>query len=353
MTHKAHLIMDFQFGSTGKGLIAGYLAKREDYDTAVCAFSVNAGHTYIDSRRNMNVMTQQLPTSALASATVKTVLIGPGASIHGPTLMNELVKYAEFLRGKKIMVHPHAASIEEYHTEQEVNWDMAKIGSTVHGVGAAAIERIKRNPDNISTVNNRWQGTPLEGLVCTPDEYRAALDASESTIVEGAQGFSLSLYHGAYPYVTSRDVTPWQIAADCGLPFKWAPYVQVIGSARCFPIRVNNREGTSGPGYGDQEELSWDHFAPRGILPEVTTVTKLRRRIFTFSREQIQRAAFHCGGYWDTKVFLNFANYTKDDAELASIINKIEIPDVRYLNPPKVGWVGWGADDSQVTTYGG
>jgi len=352
MTHKVHLIMDFQYGSTGKGLIAGHLSKWEDYDTAICAFSVNAGHTYIDSSRGIHVMTQQIPTSALSSPTVKTVLIGPGSAIHGPTLAAEIEKYSEFLVGKRIMVHPHAISIEDYHTDQEIEWGMAKIGSTVHGVGAAMIERVRRNPDNPVTVGSRWKGTPLGQYVCTVGEYRDAIMASESTIVEGAQGFSLSLYHGSYPYTTSRDVTPWQIAADCGLPYNWASYIQVIGSTRCFPIRVNNRTGSSGPCYDDQEELDWSHFAPMGIKPEVTTVTKLQRRIFTFSKKQMIDAAFHCGGYWDTEVFLNFANYCKDEEEVAHIVGLIEDAAPGYLNPPKVKWIGWGADDAQVTVYG-
>jgi len=352
MTHKAHMVMDFQWGSTGKGAIAGYLAKREDYDTAICAFSVNAGHTYIDASRNMHTMTQQIPTSALASPTVKTVLIGPGSAIHAPTLMDEIEKYGQYLVGKRIMIHPHAIAIEEYHTKQEIEWGMAKIGSTVHGVGAAMIERVRRNPDNPVTVGHRWKGTPMEQYVTTVTDYQAALMASESTIIEGAQGFCLSLYHGAYPYTTSRDVTPWQIAADCGLPYNWASYIQVIGSTRCFPIRVNNRTGSSGPCYDDQLELAWESFAHLGVHPEITTVTKLQRRIFTFSQKQIQEAIFHCGGYWDTKVFLNFANYTSDEDELAAIIHKIEDPAPGYLNPPKVAWIGWGADDSQITVYG-
>lgn len=351
MAHTVHMVMDLQWGSTGKGAIAGYLAKRGDYDTAVCAFSVNAGHTYIDSSRNMHVMTQQIPTSALASPTVKTVLIGPGSAIHSSTFEDEITKYAGFLIGKRIMVHPHAIVIEEYHTDQEIEWGMAKIGSTVHGVGAAMIERIRRDPSDPVTVANRWKGTSLEQYVCTVEEYRDAIMAAESVIIEGAQGFCLSLYHGAYPYTTSRDVTPWQIAADCGLPYKWASYIQVIGSTRTYPIRVNNRTGTSGPCYDDQTELDWEYFAPMGIKPEITTVTKLKRRIFTFSRKQIMDAAFHCGGYWDTKVFLNFANYCRDEEEVGEIISMIEDLAGGYLNPPKVAWLGWGADDSQITVY--
>jgi len=351
MTHNIDMVMDFQYGSTGKGLIVGYLAKRGDYDTAICSFAVNAGHTYIDEERGIHCMVQQLPVAAVASETVKTVLIGPGSLIHGPTLLSEITKYGEYLKGKRILIHPHAAVIEDYHTDQEIEWGMSKIGSTVHGVGAAAIERIKRNPINPNIACQRFVSGPMRGLrdyVATVPEYTEALSLAESVMIEGAQGFSLSMYHGQYPYTTSRDVTPWQIAADCGIPYKWASYIKVIGTMRCFPIRVNNRDGSSGPCYPDQLELAWDSFANLGVKPELTTVTKLPRRIFTFSGMQSQEAAFHCGGYWDTRVFLNFANYCSSTEELQEIINKIEHPSSLNMNPPKVAWLGYGPDDADV-----
>lgn len=354
MAHKVDMVMDFQYGSTGKGAIAGYLAKRGDYDTVVCSFATNAGHTYIDKSREIHAMTQQLPTGAISSPTVKNILIGPGALIHAETLLNEISRYNKHLVGKAILIHPQAAVVEDYHARQELDAGMTRIGSTAKGCGAAAIERIERNPTNPNVAKVRFSTArehPLARYMATEDEYRAVLEQSESVLVEGAQGFSLSIYHGQYPYTTSRDVTPWQIAADCGLPYKWASYIKVIGACRTFPIRVNNRDGSSGPCYPDQLELSWDSF--NGIAPELTTVTKLPRRIFTFSRKQMEEAVFHCGGYWDTRVFLNFANYCAYEDQLKDIISRIETPGPGYLNPPKVHWIGYGPDDSEIEAHFG
>jgi adenylosuccinate synthase len=348
MAHKIDMVMDFQYGSTGKGAIAGWLAKRGDYDTVVCSFATNAGHTYIDKSRYLHAMTQQLPTGAVSSSTVKRVLIGPGAMIHAETLVGELDRYKHLLVGKALHIHPQAVVVEDYHAQQELKWGMTKMGSTAKGCGAAMIERIKRDPDGSNTAKQRFgKGHPLNRFVVTEDEYRGALDQAEHVLVEGAQGFSLSIYHGQYPYTTSRDVTPWQIAADCGLPYKWASYIRVIGSCRTFPIRVNNRDGSSGPCYPDQKELDWKTLP--GVEPELTTVTKLQRRLFTFSRKQMEEAAFHCGGYWETRVFLNFVNYLSHDPdELLRILEAIEIPGPGYLNPPKVQWLGYGADDADI-----
>jgi adenylosuccinate synthase len=345
MPHQIDMILDFQYGSTGKGLIAGWLAKRNDYDTAICAFATNAGHTYIDDTRALYVMTQQLPT-AITSPTVKTVLLGPGSAIHLGTLREELTKYAQYLRGKRVLIHPHAAVVEDYHAEFEMQDGRTKMGSTAKGVGEAYIERIRRNPVNANTIANRVStDDPIRGMIATVEEYRSALEKAESVIVEGAQGFSLSMYHGQYPYTTSRDVTPWQVAADCGLPYRWASYIKVVGTLRTFPIRVNNRDGSSGPSYPDQQEITWQDI---GLEPELTTVTKLPRRIFTFSQQQLQEALLHCGGYWDTRLFLNFANYLQSNEELEELIAKIQTPTPMNLNPAKVAWVGYGPDDADV-----
>lgn len=343
MTHKVHMVLDLQYGSTGKGLIAGWLAKREGYDTAICAFSANAGHTYIDRERQLHVMTQQLPT-AITSPSVKHILIGPGAAICPKTFMAEVMVYEKLLQGKKIFIHPHAAFIRDEHSQFEMTDGRTKMGSTAKGVGEAYIERIRRGPA-ANVVANLPADHPMRKYVCTVDDYRGAIDHAESVLIEGAQGYSLSLYHGQYPFVTSRDVTPWQIAADCGLPYKWASYVKVIGTLRTFPIRVNNRDGSSGPCYPDQQEIQWSDI---GVMPELTTVTKLPRRLFTFSKLQLEEAMFHCGGYWETSLFLNFANYLPDQSALDHLIGTIEEPTVGMLNPPKVVWTGFGPDDSHV-----
>jgi adenylosuccinate synthase len=343
MTHKLHMIIDLQYGSTGKGLLAGYLAKRENYEVAVCSFAPNAGHTYIDGMTR--VMTQQLPTAGIVSKTVKYILIGPGALVDINTLKSEMAIYSRHLAGKRILVHPRAAIVGEHHILAEKSSGYSKIGSTTKGVGEAAIQRIRRDPDSDNTAGGPIYGKWLDELnvLGTDQEYREILDRSEGVIVEGAQGFSLSMYHGQYPYTTSRDVTPWQIAADCGLPFKWASTIQIFGTLRTYPIRVNNRDGTSGPCYPDQREIMWKDI---GIEPEMTTVTRLPRRIFTFSVQQLKAALWHCGHYWKTELFLNFANYMTE-AELHKLIFDIE---TSMPNPPKISWIGFGPDDSQVVT---
>ena len=61
--------------------------------------------------------------------------------------------------------------------------------------------------------------------------------------------------------------------------------------------------GTSGACYDDQKEIEWTDI---GQEPELTTVTKKVRRLFTFSHQQMKDAMWECA---PNKLFLNFVNY--------------------------------------------
>lgn len=356
-THKRrHItaIIDLQFGSTGKGLIAGYLAERDAPDTLVTAWAANAGHTYINAEGRKFVHT--MLANGVVSPRLRNILIGPGSVIDPDNLHKEISECQDLLYGLdrlkdefnplgdvRIWIHENAAVIQQRHRDEEAG-PMTKIGSTKKGCGAAAIQRIRRDPDDLNTARilDRPHGDqPAHPLIMrsnvnivTPLQYANILDGADIIQIEGAQGYSLSMYHGFYPYTTSRDVSMGQLVADCAIPFQWMWSANIVGTARTFPIRVANRFdeggkqiGYSGPGFADQTETS---FEALGQATELTTVTKLPRRIFTFSEQQITEAIRMCGV---TEVFLNFCNYVQESADLKDIIAKIErsAVQVRYL----------------------
>ena len=76
-------------------------------------------------------------------------------------------------------------------------------------------------------------------------------------------------------------------------------------------------------------ELSWEEV---GIEPELTTVTKLPRRVFNFSVMQLEEALYQCG---PTKLFLNFANYM-DFESLKILVGWIQ------MTGANVEWIGLG-----------
>ncbi len=102
--NKLDLIVDLQYGSTGKGLIAGYLAEKHGYDCVVNANMPNAGHTYIDDKGQK--MVHKVLPNGIVSPSCDTVLIGPGSVLIRlypyPTTIQRAssVKSGFSLRGK-------------------------------------------------------------------------------------------------------------------------------------------------------------------------------------------------------------------------------------------------------------
>jgi adenylosuccinate synthase len=286
--------------------------------------------------------------NGIVSPNLRTVLIGPGSVIDIDCLRNEITACADLLRGKVIVIHPAAVIVTQEHRDTEAR--NVKIGSTMKGTGAAVISRIERDPDNMPIARHNIPGEFFDKMhllgvhvFCSAGMYRDSITGSDLIQIEGAQGFSLSIYHGFYPYTTSRDVTPAQVMADCALPLSLNP--DVYGTIRTYPIRVANRYdadgnmiGTSGPCYDDQREMQWSEL---GMQPELTTVTKLPRRIFTFSYQQLKEAIFHCA---PIGIFLNFANYQRN-GETLEMITKIEDRHGEILN-----WVGTGPSYGDVVS---
>lgn len=335
------LIIDCQFGSTGKGLIAGYLAKQNRPDTIITAWAPNAGHTFIDNTGRKFIHT--MLGNGIVSPNLKRVMIGPGSVIDVHALLAELNACSDFVDKSQVIIHPQAAVVSQRHRDEEAG-PMTKIGSTKKGTGAAMIQRIRRDPHDLNNAASEIALTPLADCVVSVERWFDIMrNEVEYAQVESAQGYSLSMYHGFYPYTTSRDVSTAQTFADCGIPYRMVEHSlgQVIGTCRTFPIRVANRfdgdgkqVGWSGPCYDDQEETSFEAI---GQPTELTTVTRLPRRIFTYSKKQIEQAIFANGV---TKMFLNFANYASAP-ELDEISNHIS-------SFTDLHWLGWGPTEGDV-----
>ena len=329
-----NVIVDLQFGSTGKGLLAGYLAETTKPDTVITAWAANAGHTYINAEGRKFVHT--MLANGVVSPNLQRIMIGVGSIIDPVNLLNEIGQCSDLISDHvKIYVHRNAAVIDQRHRDEE-NVHLGantKIGSTKKGCGAAQIHRIRRDPDDLNTFGALAEAGTNQAIndlidkcgikVVNTDEWLWVLVQADVVQIEGAQGYSLSMYHGMYPYTTSRDVTTAQVLADCGIPYYMTPIVKVYGTARTFPIRVANRfdddgkqVGYSGDCYPDQEEITFEDL---GQSTELTTVTKLPRRIFTFSTTQIQEAALMCGVH---VLFMNFVNYCRTAEEMHDTIGK-------------------------------
>lgn len=273
------VVVGGQFGSEGKGKVAHWLARTENASIVVRVGGSNSGHTVIDDDNNRHVF-RHLPTACLLPN--PTLVIGPGSYIDVPVLLKEIEDVR--LEASRLIVSPYAAVISEAHKRAEREWDLpGRIGSTGSGTGAAVIERARRSGQvGLASDDPRLQTF----LGDTTSYMRAALEKGARIVIEGTQGFGLSVLHSPdYPYTTSRDTSAAAFVSDAGLsPLDVDQIILVI---RAFPIRV---AGCSGP---LPNETTWDAVAKnRGSqgIREHTTVTGKVRRVGQFDPEVVQAA---------------------------------------------------------------
>ena len=304
-------VVDLQFGSTGKGLLAGMLSQRNEYDVVVSANMPNAGHTFVD--RDGTPWVNKVLPSGVYSPALEYICIGPGAVFDPNQLEVELKQLAmRNIAAHRVVIHPSAGILLPEHREAEAA--LSGISSTMQGSMEAMVHKMRRPTGPDAPIAGLSSNPLVAKLVVSVSEWNRIMRGAKNILVEGSQGYSLGINAGFYPYCTSRDCTVWRLLADCAV----APVgnLKVIGSARCHPIRVGNTaNGWSGPHYPDQKEISWDDI---GVPAEMTTVTKRERRVFTFSKMQIEEAMMYNRV---DEVFLNFCNY--DPAAVPGIVAQI------------------------------
>lgn len=326
------MIVDLQFGSTGKGLIAGAWAEKHRPDVVINANMPNAGHTYINDAGRTWI--HKVLPNGIVSPELKYVMLGPGSVFSLDQLRKEFDGSSDLISLTQLVIHPDAVVLQDSHRTAEQS-TLSRISSTMQGSGAALMEKMSRNPDRDNRAVKVLRNTEFAGCVKDQRAWQHIILNARCILAEGAQGYSLGLNAGFWPYCTSRDCTPSRFCADMGLP--WNMLKDVIGTCRVHPIRVGNTaDGYSGDHYLDQRELDWDK--DMGMEPEKTTVTQRDRRIFSWSWVQFHEAMAYCA---PTKIFLNFCNY--DETWAASICDRID--EIYGFRPQ---YTGHGAHQSDI-----
>lgn len=290
---KASILIDGQFGSTGKGLAAAVVALRSPPDICVTNASANAGHTTI-LEDGTKYVAYHIPTAALVCPEAIAYL--DAGAIINPDLLEKEIEALQF-NTDRLYIHPNASIIEPEDLEYEADTKSgtAKISSTQKGTGRAFARKIMR------------EGRVAKWLPSLPGKIRKMdlaneLEMGKSVMIEVPQGYSLSNHGVFYPYCTSRNINVAQAFSDAELHPSFLG--NTIMTVRSFPIRVGNIPGGSSGGcYEDQNEVSWELL---GVEPEITTVTKRIRRVFTFSTTQYGDALREIR---PNVVFANFCNY--------------------------------------------
>jgi len=290
------VVVGGQFGSEGKGKVAHFFTKDMGAAVAVRVGGPNSGHTVINASGEAIVF-KQLPTAAILPG-VKCV-IPAGSYIRSEILLEE-IRIAG-LSSDRLLIDPNAVLITDRELAEEGGSLLrSAIGSTQSGTGAAVVGRIARTR-SVSLVSSCSE---LKPFICSTTPFlRDRLRRNERIIVEGTQGFGLSVLHSRfYPFATSRDTTAAAFISEAGLsPLDVDDVVVVI---RAFPIRVS---GNSGPLH---RELSWEDITRDSGSPtriaEYTSVTHKLRRVGEFDAGIVREAILYNR---PTRVVLNHLDY--------------------------------------------
>jgi adenylosuccinate synthase len=311
-----------QYGSEGKGQIAAYLSS--EYDFLVRVGGPNAGHTVYQEPSPYTF--HHLPSGTVDSPAH--LILGPGAVIYPPTLLKEIADcHVDYNR---LSIDPQAMIITEEDMKKEESL-RETIGSTQKGVGWATARKItERLPEKTYLAHNVTDLKPFVRETC-PILEEAFRDHCH-VLLEGTQGTGLSIHHGTYPYVTSRDTTVAGCLAEAGI--SPSRVRRVIMVCRAYPIRVESPGSgkTSGP---LSQEITWKEIHQRSGIPydellrcERTSTTNRSRRVGEFDWVLLRKAASLNA---PTDVALTFVDYLTIENRNARRFEQLNEETIRFI----------------------
>lgn len=260
----------------------------------------NSGHTVIDPGGEPRIF-RHLPTAAILDDV--TCAIAAGSYLDAEVLLGEIAQTK--LGTDRLLIDPNAVIISAEHKEVERRERLSeRIGSTGSGTGAAVTDRVRRT-GTLRFAKDDERLRPWTERAVAP-YLRERLRKNQRVILEGTQGFGLSLLHsGYYPHVTSRDTTAAAFVSEAGLsPLDVDEIALVI---RAFPIRVFGSQ--SGP---LSHEISWDIVTQESgsLLPirETTSVTNMVRRVGRFDSTIVKKAI---AANTPTHIVINHLDYVQ------------------------------------------
>jgi adenylosuccinate synthase len=323
-----------QWGSEGKGHVASYLAP--EYQFLVRVGGPNAGHKVFEPKGPFTF--HQLPSGSRNSEAQ--LLIAPGAVLRSSSLIEEINR-AE-IESDRLSIDPKAMVIADGDIAFEEETLKRWIASTAQGVGAATARRVMRGALGPGLVKpSGLVGVSLAGDV--PElkpwvrDTREILDDAfrqrAMVFIEGTQGTGLSLLHGDYPHVTSRDTSVAGCLSEAGISA--SRLRKIIMVVRTYPIRVQDPDEvdhTSGP---MGREVGWVEISERSGIPleelqqhEVTSTTGRKRRVAEFNWYLLRRSASING---PTDIALSFADYISVKNSEAQRFEQLTDETIRFV----------------------
>jgi adenylosuccinate synthase len=331
------IVVGGQFGSEGKGKVALEIVRRDPTTAAAIRVGgTNSGHTAVGADGETYLL-RQLPAASVDRSVQ--VILPAGSYIDLNVFWDELRRLR--LGHERVSISRMARIITDEHRR----WEQAAklgpaIGSTQSGTGAAVMAMTARGATGFPLHSLQADEVPAlqPFLKDTTSEVRSLLSAGRRVVIEGTQGFGLSLLQGGYwPKATSRDTSAAGFLAEAGLSPRDVDDVTMV--IRCHPIRVAGDSGTL------TGETTWEKVAADAGLPpshrEYTTVTGKVRRVGRFDPKIVRRAI---AANHPSRVVLNHLDYVDPHVREAGLTAKARqfAESVEHDIGRQVDWLGTG-----------
>lgn len=312
-----------QWGSEGKGNICALLAT--EYDVLVRVGGPNAGHKVADPVYTY----RQLPSGTGSNKNAR-IFIAAGSTISLPTLLKELNDHPWLETEGWLSVDPQAMIIEQGDIDIEEKL-LEKISSTKQGVGSATARKVLGRGATLEWGPQVRLARDVEELKpylkSVRVEIERALAGGQRIMLEGTQGTELSIHHGSYPHVTSRETSVAGCLSDAGVPYNRVRRAVLV--ARTYPIRVGGPSGPMGV------EMTLSEIAKISGVPlneidktEKGSVSGKTRRIAEIDWEKIRMSVYVNGA---TDIALTFVDYLGVENRSAKTFNNLSAKAQQFV----------------------
>ncbi len=273
-TSNITVIVGAQWGDEGKGKITDFFAGESDYVVRFHGGN-NAGHTIIVDGTTFKL--HLIPSGIVYGEPMS--IIGNGVVVDPKALLDEIVYVQEKGIDPRLMVSDRAHVIMPYHIVMDGalsghQGDLAA-GSTRRGIAPVYADKMFRNGIRmidllepivfreklekgyafaqgiIEKSLNQTLNISIDDIFNTYSDYGHKLKSyihdtslelyrahksGKSILFEGAQGISLDVDHGVYPFTTSSNTAAGHISTGTGVSFR--DINRIIGVTKAYLSRV-------------------------------------------------------------------------------------------------------------------
>ncbi|MCX8058697.1 MAG: adenylosuccinate synthase [Spirochaetes bacterium] len=311
----ADIVVGLQWGDEGKAKIVDFLSKR--YDIVVrFQGGANAGHTVY--KKGEKFVFHLIPSSILNENSI--AVIGNGVVFDPEVFFDEINKLKNYTKDieERIFISDKASIVLPVHKKMDsLRENKNPIGTTKRGIGPAyetkivrvglklsdlfsnkLLEKFEILMDffgfdrfsdefkfNLEFINN-YKNKLIKFVKNTEYFLNESLNKGKKILFEGAQGVSLDIDFGTYPYVTSSNTISSYSLVGSGVPFHYIK--DVFGIFKIYTTRVGE-----GPFPVEMEKEVEEMIQKKGF--EYGSTTGRLRKCGWLDLSQIKYNSMICG----------------------------------------------------------